>query len=95
MVSGWTFQPLVEQPRKGVTVMKTLKKKAKLKDKGGRPRLAEGQRSVVVGVSLSEAEAEAFLADAGKFADGNKSEFFRRIYRYWQHQKDVLVGEAI
>lgn len=64
-----------------------------VKNKGGRPPKEEGGTCKPLGVSLSKSEREEFLFYAERFAAGNKSELFRRMFKVWKDNMISVVGD--
>ena len=63
------------------------------KNKGGRPPREESGTCKPLGFSLSQSEREEFLFYASKFAEGNKSELFRRMFKVWKQNMVSVVGD--
>lgn len=60
---------------------------------GGRPSRVEGQQCKPIGVSVTRDERDEFEFYAEKFANGNKSELFRRMFQVWKQNMITVVGD--
>lgn len=62
--------------------------------RGGRPRATE-DGSVSLTISATRNEKQKFDQYAEKFAEGNRSEMFRRMFLAWEKMMVQVVGDQI
>ncbi len=67
---------------------------ARMGARGGRPRKTE-DGSTTLNVSATRLEKQKFDSYAEKFANGNRSEMFRRMFLAWEKMMEQVVGVQV
>ena len=74
------------------TAQNEFKKIVEKRKRGGAPKKSE-RGAITVSFSMAKEDNERFEMYCDKFADGNKSEMFRRILKAWENMMVQVVGE--